>query len=66
MEDTNFNINNNECIKERTVWGGKEYINICTQESTVVPWGVDVYLGSVFAILAILTFIIAVTWMIKD
>lgn len=66
MEDTNFNINNNECIKERTVWGGTEYVNICTQESTVVTWGVDVYLCGVFVILAVFALIIAEIWIIKD
>lgn len=66
MEDTNLNINNSECIKERAVWGGTEYINICTQETSIVPWGVDIYIGCGTLIFFCLVVTIAIICEFKD
>lgn len=66
MEDTNLNINNNECIKERAVWGGTEYINICTQETSVVQWGIDVWLGGGIFIIFITALLLYMIWVLKQ
>ena len=45
MEEQNINFDYSSCIKEYDNWGSANYVNICTQETTTVPWGVWDYIG---------------------
>lgn len=45
MEEKNINFDYSSCVKEYDNWGSTNYVNICTQETTTVPWGVWNYIG---------------------
>ena len=53
-------LNYNQCIKSVENFGSITYINICTGQRTVVPWGqMDFILPPVFIILMIAIVVLA-------
>ena len=50
MENLNLNIDAKtleQCLKSVTHFGSTEYINICTEKISVVPWGGADWLGGI-------------------
>lgn len=60
MEGT-LNLNNAQCIVERSYIGYDKFYNICTDVVTTVPWSpfiwIDVIAATVFVLLLVFTFI---------
>lgn len=54
MNSYDINLNNIGCIKERQEFGYTEYVNICTNQTTRINWGFDIWLLMIFALIVII------------
>ena len=62
-KDINFNYSN--CVKEYDNWGETTYVNVCTNQKDIVPWGVTGYMVFGFLVLMGILFITILIGFIK-
>lgn len=55
-----------DCIKEAQNWGSTTYFNICTNESSKVPWGFMDFLGWILLLAFLFGAISLLVFIIKD
>lgn len=66
MKENNLNFNKSECIQSYNKIGKTIYVNVCTNEKTSVPWGIETYFIGIFLISLILGMLYFFHSLLKD